>query len=285
MSVLRTHTAAALAALLACLACSDTVDPASGSGEPLHASIAATIDSSFLRTLVVTVSLANVSHQPQTIDWSDDCVGNGSVDIHVTRNGTVVWNSALRPANPACPTQQIESSIAAGDTVRFERRVLLRDVIGDSISIGPYDIIGVPTVTSLASPSLGTPLDAGQLPIADPVIVPAGAALDGTWTGTASGLSLTLTMHWRVDSVLATGTYTTQSPLAFGCAGGTIGGTTGAMQLVAARTNDFFGGRLLFSGDEGPPFYAHLRSADSADVTVTTIDTPPCVLELRRVGP
>lgn len=279
------RTILACATLLSCIACSDAVDPASGSSEPLHATIAATIDSTLLRTLVVSVSLANVSHQPQTIDWSDDCAGNGSVDIHVTRNGTVVWNSALVPANPACPTQQIESSVAAGDTVFFERRVLMRDLIGDSISIGPYDIVGVPTITSLASPSLGTPLDAGQLPIADPIVVPPGANLDGTWTGTASGLSLTLTMRWRADSVLATGTYTTQSSQAFGCAGGTIGGSTGPVQLVAARTNDFFGGRLLFLNDEGPPFYAHLRSADSADVTVTTVDTSPCALELRRSGP
>ena len=285
MSVFRNRTALALAALVACAACSDTVDPASGSREPLHASVAATIDSSFLRTLVVTVSLANVSHQPQTIDWSDDCIGNSSVDIHIVRNGAVVWNSALVPPDPACPTQHIESSVAPDDTILFERRVLLHDLIGDSISIGPYDIVGVPTITSLASPSLGTPLDAGQLPIADPVVVPPGANLDGTWTGTSSGLSLTLSMHWRADSVLATGTYSTPSPQAFGCAGGTIGGVTGPVQLVAARTDDFFRGWLLFLGDEGPPFYAHLRSADSADVTVTTIDTPSCALELRRTGP
>jgi hypothetical protein len=275
----------AAAALLAGVACSATVDPNGDSGEPLHATVAATIDSSFQRALVATLSVANRSNLSQTIHWSDDCVGNGTVDIHVIRNGAVIWNSALMPPDPACPTQQITSSLAAGVVGGFGRRVELRAILGDSIAAGQYDVVAVPTITSTPSPSLVSPLDLGVWTIADPIVVPPGTSLDGSWTGTASGLALTLTMHWTSDSVTGTGTYTTQPPASFACAGGTIGAPTGPVQLLGSRDNDLIGGRLLFDAGEGPPFYGHLRSADSVDVTVTTIDTPSCALELKRTGP
>lgn len=276
---------AAAATLLACIACSMTADPTGDAGQPLHATVSLAVDSSLQRTLVATLSVANRSGQSQTIHWADDCVGNGSVDIHVVRNGVVIWNSALAPANPACPTQQITSSLAPGDTGGFARRVELRTILGDSIEPGQYALVAVPTVTSTASPSLNVPIDAGVVTVADPVVVALGTSLDGAWAGSASGLALALTMRWTTDSVTATGTYTTQPPASFSCAGGTIGASTGPMQLVGTRDNDVIIGRLLLdAAGEGPPFYGRIRSADSVDVTVTTIDTSPCRLELKRTG-
>jgi hypothetical protein len=275
----------AATALLASIACSTTVDPTGDAGQPLHAAVSVAIDSTSQRTLVATLSIANRSSQSQTIHWSDDCIGNGAVDIHIIRNGVVIWNSALAPSNLGCPTQQITSSLAPGVTAGFGRRVELRAILGDSIAAGPYDVITVPTVTSTDSPVLATPLDASQWTIADPVVVPPGTTLDGTWTGTATGLAMSMTMRWTSDSVTGTGTYTTQPPASFSCGGGTIGTSTGPVQLLGSRDNDVVAGRLLFAGGEGPPFYGHLRSADSVDITVTTIDTPSCKLELKRAGP
>src|SRR6185437_11086547 len=275
----------AAACLLAGFACSATVDPTADSGEPLHAAVSISIDSSLQRTLVAALSVTNRSNLSQTIHWSDDCVGNGTVDIHVIRNGAVIWNSALMPPDPACPTQQITSSLAAGVVGGFGRRVELRAILGDSIAAGQYDVVAVPTITSTPSPSLVSPLDLGVWTIADPIVVPPGTSLDGSWTGTASGLALTLTMHWTSDSVTGTGTYTTQPPASFACAGGTIGASTGPVQLLGVRDNDVVGGRLVFGGADGPPFHGHLRSADSVDIVDTTIDTPSCALELKHTGP
>ena len=78
------------------------------------------------------------------------------------------------------------------------------------------------------------------------------------------------------------GTFSSPSPFAFPCAGGSIGKTSGVASLVANRFGDVTFGRLTFDTGNGPPFTGHLRSADSLELRVTTIDTPPCTLVLRR---
>jgi hypothetical protein len=273
------------ATVVVCLGCSSGVEPGTGSGEPLHTAVSATIDSSALRTLVATLSVANRSQVAQTIDWSDDCAGNGGVDVEILQNAVVVWSSPLAAPHVGCPTQQIESTIAPGLTVQFQRQIELRELLGDSIAAGPYEVIMTPTVTSAESPSLNRPIDAGQLTLADPVVVSPGVSLDGTWSASGTGLAVNLTMHWRADSVFGVGTYTAEPSGLFTCGGGTIAGATGPLQLVASRIDDFIRGRLVFSGGDGPPLSGHLRSADSLDVEVTTIDTSGCRLELLRTGP
>jgi hypothetical protein len=264
-------------------ACSDGLGTTPVRGEPLHALASVAIDSTGLRTFVATLAVVNQSSASQAIDWGLDCVGNGPLDVRMFRGGILVWESSRGPSNTiACPTREILSAVAPGDTVRFERRVLLSALLGDSLDAAAYTFVVLPTLGAESSPSLGAPINAGGLLVANPIVVPPGTPLDGTWSGTTAGLTVSFTMRWRADSVVGTGQFTTPSAQSFPCAGGSVGTSVGVANIVASRIDDFIVGRLLFGTGDGPPFSGHLRSADSLELNVTTIDTPSCRLVLRK---
>lgn len=260
-------------------ACSSTIgDPAAA---PLSATASVRVDSSAYRSLIATVAVANHSTAAQAITWADDCRGNGAVDLRILRGATVLWSSAKVPSTPICPLHTVQNTIAAGDTARFEEQVLLADLMGDSIAAGTYAVTAAPIIASPSTASLESPIPVGSLLIADPLVVPLDTPLDGTWSGSTTGLAVSLSLHFTADTAFGSGSFSSPSPFAFPCAGGSIAGASGAATLVATRNGDVLFGRLMFDTGEGPPFTAHLRSADSLDLTLATVDTPSCNLSLR----
>src|SRR5690242_15675922 len=176
----------ALFALFALVACSTSTNEPRATGEPLAAAASATIDSSGLRTLVVSVRVANRSATDQPINWQDDCLGNGTTNVQLFRGAALVWDLAKSRPLDGCQVRAIQSVVAAQDTVGFEERVLLSDLMGDSIPAAAYSIVAAPILTSPASPSIGAPIAAGTLVVANPVVVPPGVVLDGRWSGAST---------------------------------------------------------------------------------------------------
>ena len=124
-------------------------------GEPLAASATVAIDSNALRTLVVTVRIANRSSTDQPISWQDDCLGNGTTEVQLFRGTTLVWDLAKARPIDDCPLRAIQSVLAAHDTGGFGAQIPLNNILGDSLVAGPYTIVAAPIMTSPASPSIG----------------------------------------------------------------------------------------------------------------------------------
>lgn len=237
------------------------------------------IDSSGVRVLVATLTLENVADAPRPILWGEDCFGNGPLDVRMFRGSTLVWESSRVTSDVACPTRAIQSTIAAHGSASFEWRITLAALLGDSLPAGTYSFTVQPT---LASPLLTSQSNAGVLSVADPIIVPPGTNLDGTWTGTAAGLSLSLQLAWTSDSVHGRGTYSATSGGGTNCAAPSLH-PNGTVSLTASRTGDVVIGSLALDGIWSPPMSGHLRAADSLDAVLHSVDSGSCSIALRRV--
>lgn len=259
------------AALLAAAACSSATTDGSIQG-PLRVTPALAIDSSSVRALVVTVTLANVSKSRQSITWVADCSDDEGVAFQMFRGATLVWDSSHgQTFVPQCAPEVVHDTIEPNATFVFEGHITLSALMGDSIPPGAYSFAVQPR---FIAPVLAA-LDAGTLTVADPIVVPPGTVLDGVWATSGAGMTMSLTLKWTSDSVTGSGPYT----LAAGstsCLG--PGPSSGTTQLAASRINDFIAGFLSVHG----PMSGHLRSSTLLDVRLTTVDTPACSLQLVR---
>ena len=235
------------------------------------------IDSSGVRTLVATLTLENLGATDRPILWGQDCLGNGPLDARMYRGSTLVWESSRSRPLVGCPVRAIQSAITAGGSVSFAWQLPIKTILGDSLAAGTYSLAVHPT---LALPELSAELSAGDLTVADPIAVPPGTNLNGTWTGSSGGLSVSLALTWTADSVHGAGTYSVSSAASGTCRAPESGPRT--MSLVAVRQGDVVQGHLQFGADYGPPYLGRLSSADRFEGTILAIDTPGCPLVLTR---
>ena len=267
-----------LLALLAPLACSDSTAPATAVEGALRESAAIRIDSSGVRMLVGSLTLENLASTPQAIVWGHDCSGNGPLDIRMYSAGRLVWESSRVQDLRGCATLIEHTEIGPHGSGTFEWRTTVSAILGDSLAEGPYTFTVQP---ALESPSLTAQLDAGSLRVADPIAVPPGTNLNGTWTGSSGGLAVSLQLTWTADSVHGSGTYTVANPPNFNCVA--LNPRSGTVSFAAHRTNDVVGGGLMFDFGYWPPYGGRLRAANRFEGSIFTVDSGTCALTLTRV--
>jgi hypothetical protein len=266
---------ASVAALLA--ACSAATEPSVVEGN-LRETATIEIDSSGVRTFRALLTLENLSSSDQPIVWGEDCALNGPVDVRMFRGSQLVWESSRVASLRGCPMQLIQSTISAKGSAGFEWRMPVRDILGDSLAEGDYTF----TVQSgLESPTLTKQVSAGGLRMADPIAVPPGTNLNGTWTGMLGPVSISLVMTWTADSVHGSGTFALTGPQPLFC-GGAAPSQSGTVTYAAHRSNDVVAGVLSLGVGYAAPFGGRLRSASELDGTIMNVDTPGCALILNR---
>ena len=267
-----------LLALLAPLACSDSTAPATTVEGSLRESAAIRIDSSGVRMLVGSLTLENLALTPQAIVWGHDCSGNGPLDIRMYSAGRLVWESSRVQDLRGCATLIEHTDIGPHVSGTFEWRTTVSAILGDSLAEGEYTFFVQP---ALESPSLTAQLGVGSLRMADPIAVPPGTNLNGTWTGSSGGLAVSLQLTWTADSVRGSGTYTVANPPNFNCVAISFFGS-GTVSFAAHRTNDVVGGGLMFDWGYWPPYGGRLRTANRFDGSIFTVDSGSCALTLTR---
>ena len=249
--------------------------------ETASATIVASGSESGGRAVLTVIDLENVGGSTETVTWGLDCSGAGAVNLRVYRSTggsqVLAWSSTALPRVLGCPTQLIKRTIDPAGHVQLQFTVPVESILGDSLPAGTY----VLTATALTSPELPGEVPAGTLTLAKGIVAPPGTDLDGTWTGAANGLSLSLTLHWTADSVTGTGTYSASSSNTFGCGGGTLRGT-GTVSYAAARKQDQFQGGIKFSSDWYPPFGGVLVDQRTIAGAFMSVDRGPCYLTLTR---
>jgi len=111
--------------------------------------------------------------------------------------------------------------------------------------------------------------------------VPPGTNLDGQWTGSSHGVTVTFSLHWTADSVLGSGTWSVAGTNTLGCGGGTLAGN-GTVTFAAHRTGDQIAGSTQFSNGWGPPFLGVLTDVNTLGAHWMSIDAGPCPITLVR---
>ncbi|HET7372814.1 MAG TPA: hypothetical protein VFJ20_05490 [Gemmatimonadaceae bacterium] len=249
--------------------------------ETASATIIASGSESGGRAVLTVIDLENVGGSTETVTWGVDCSGAGAVNLRVYRSAGgsqgLVWSSTALPRVLGCPTQLIKRTIDTAGHVQLQFTVPVETILGDSLPAGAY----VLTATALTSPELPGEVPAGTLTLAKGIVAPPGTDLDGTWTGSANGLSLSLNLHWTADSVTGTGTYNASSSNTFGCGGGTLRGA-GTVSYAAGRKQDQFQGGIKFSGGWFPPFGGVLADQRTIAGSFMSVDRGPCYLTLTR---
>jgi hypothetical protein len=261
---------------IAVIACSSSgTEPASVVDGDIRETASIRIDSSAARTLVATLTLENLAATDRHILWSEDCIGNGPLDVRMYRGDVFVWESARAGPLLECPVRAIQSTMSAKGSVSFEWRMAIAGVLGDSLAAGAYRFTVQSTV---ASPVLSAHVAAGSLTVADPIAVPPGTNLSGLWAGSTGGLSLALT--WTADSVYGSGTYSS-SATGGGCVVPSLH-SAGTMSFAARRAGDVVSGGLVFDVGYVPPYGGRLRSATQFDGVIHSVDSGGCALVLMR---
>lgn len=110
---------------------------------------------------------------------------------------------------------------------------------------------------------------------------PTAERLDGRWTGSTQGVSISLDLRWTSDSVVGAGTWTAAADNTLGCGGGTLSGT-GTLRLAAARTGQEMIGPTTFSNGWSPPFVGVLGDSTTLDAHFMSVDRGPCPITLVR---
>jgi len=233
------------------------------------------------RSVQATADIENVGGSQQSIAWGVDCGGSGALTLNVYRfNGdtrTLVWTSAALKRVLGCPTRLVQLSLEPGEHAQPQFAIAVSSILGDSLPAGTYAL----GVIARTTPALDAEVPAGTLSLTDTLVVPPGTDLDGTWTGSAKGLSFSLTLKWTADSVSGTGSYTAADTNSFGCGGGTLRGS-GTLKYVAQRTQDRFQGAMLVSGGWSPPFGGVLLDQRTIAGSFMSIDAGACYLTLTR---
>jgi len=272
-------TALPILVAIAALACSATdTEPGPVVESNIRETAEIRIDSSGVRTLVVTLTLENLEAADRPILWGEDCAGNGPLDVRMFRGTTLVWESARFAPLNGCPVRAIQSAISANGSASFGWQLPIETILGDSLAPGEYSFTVQPT---LASPVLSEQVSAGALAVADPIAVPPGTNLNGTWAGSSGGLTVSLALTWSADSVRGSGTYAASGASSLPCVVPSLHGT-GTVSFAARRTKDVVAGGLTFDVGYVPPYGGRLRSADRFDGTIMAVDTPGCALTLTR---
>jgi hypothetical protein len=141
------------------------------------------------RTLVATLTLENLAATDRQILWGEDCIGNGPLDVRMFRGDVLVWESLRAGPFLACPVRAIQSTISVRGSASFEWRRTIASVLGDSLAAGTYRF----TVQStIASPMFTAQVNAGNLPVTNPLAVASAMSLNGLWSGSSGGLSVSL---------------------------------------------------------------------------------------------
>ena len=262
----------------AVVACAAATEPDPVVEQGLRDAASVVIDSSGVRTLVVADTLTNVSGSDLATIWGNDCRGNSPMDVRMYRGNTLVWNSDAVPNMLGCPVVAIQSTLTPDQSFVFQWRATVKSILGDSLPPGPYTFTVLP---SLATPTLTERVNAGGLVMADPIAVPPGTKLDGTWVGTFDGVTVSLSLAWAADSVRGTGTYQFTPVQSAGCYFASTSGS-GTVSFQGSRVDDVVAGYLQFSSGYAPPYSGRLRSATELDGTIHNIDTPGCPLTLTR---
>lgn len=262
----------------AALGCSSSTEPSGVVEGSLRETVSVRIDSSLVRTFVATDTVENISNVGVPIVWGNDCVGNNPLDVRMYRGSTLVWESTQVPGSSGCPVRAIQSTLDPEQSFIFEWRATVKSILGDSLAPDAYTFTIRPL---LASPTLTRDVAAGRLTVADPVAVPPGTNLDGTWTGKSGGLSVSLALTWTADSVQGSGTYQYTPTTATSCYTSNQS-STGTVSFHGRRADDVAGGYLSFDFGYDPPYSGRLRSATEFDGVIMNVDTPGCGLTLTR---
>ena len=265
---------------LAAAACSTSVSPTGLPSGGFAETASTRIIPGDPRSLLVTVDVQNASADSRSLVWSVDCAGGGPLIVRVYR-GTggaraLVWSSANVPRAIGCPSLLIQRTLMPGDVVSLTSVVPVAAILGDSIAAGQYEIAATPETT----PALAAEASAGTVALSNAVVGTPGTNLDGRWTGTTGGVTISLDMRWTADSVTASGTWSASNANTLGCGGGTLRGT-GVVTLAAARHGDVFGGGTTFGGWT-PPMFGVLVDAQTLSAGFMSIDAGPCYLTLTR---
>ena len=233
------------------------------------------------RAVQAVADVENVSGSQQSISWGVDCGGTGAVTLNVYRvsgdTRTLVWTSAALPRLLGCPTHLVQLTLDPGQHAEPQFTIAVASILGDSLPSGTYTL----GVIAHTTPALDTEVPAGTLSLSNALVAPPGTDLNGTWTASAHGLSISLVLESTVDSVTGTGTYTASDTNSFGCGGGTLRGT-GSIKYAAHRNQDQFQGGMQFSGDWSPPFGGIFVDQRTIAGSFMSIDVGPCYLTLRR---
>lgn len=230
----------------------------------------------------VTLLIANQGAQPETLTTSAIAECAGSVIVRAWRdvNGrkSLAWISSAIPVIP-CPIALLGPTVIAPHTaVTLGREIPNFEILGDSLPAALYTL----TVSAdLESPALPAQIATPALFIGPHYIVPPGTVLDGTWSGEADGIELSLALHWTADSVTGTGTYTAFTPNTNRCGGGTLHGS-GSVTVRASRAEDRVSGAMLFDNGWTPPYSAVQTGADLLDGHFMSVDAGQCPMPLAR---
>jgi hypothetical protein len=270
--------------LLTLLAIATACSSSGGDTAPVEGDIRETatirVDSGGVRTLVATLTLENLTATDRPMLWGEDCVGNGPLDVRMYRGDALVWESSRAGPFLECPVRAIQSTLSAKGSASFSWQRAIATTLGDSLAPGTYRFTVQSTV---ASPRLTDQIKAGDLIVADPVAVPPGTNLNGMWTGSAGGLSVSLAMTWTADSVIGSGTYaiSVSGTTGVSCAVSSPP-ASGTVTLKASRAGDVVTGALGFDAGYFPPYGGRLRAADEFDGVIHSVDSGGCALTLIR---
>ena len=233
----------------------------------------------------VKLQIMNQGTKPETLVSSPRGACDGGVIVQawhdVNGRKTLAWTSSAMPFIP-CPGHALPLVIAPDSTATLGREIGNIEMLGDSLAAGAYTF----TVSAdLQSPSLPAQVVVSAPILVSPhFIVPPGTVLDGTWSGEADGILLSLALHWTADSVTGTGTYQVFSPNTNRCGGVTLRGS-GQVTVSTSRAEYQRVGHMSFDNGWSPPYSAVQTGVDLLDGQFMSIDLGPCQMPLARQRP
>jgi hypothetical protein len=260
--------------LAACSASTGMLD-----ASEIHETATASIDLAVGRSLRATLTLEN-DGPPVNLIWGNDCSGFGdAITVRAYKHGSsvVAWSSDRLPNALLCPTVAHGSTLDTGASLQLTFVAGVDRVLGDTLPGGTYDITVTPRVVTVD----GDENTAGSLTLATGVVAPNGTPLDGTWTGSSRGVTVSFNLHWTADSVSGTGTWSVTGANTLGCGGGTLSGA-GTVAFAAHRTGDQLGGSTQFSNGWTPPFLGVLADPNTLGAHFMSVDAGPCPITLAR---